>query len=36
MFFFEKVSDAAPKTAISLTPTLIAYSKPIRFGTKTG
>lgn len=36
MFFLEKVSDAAPNTAISLTPTLRAYSNPIRLGTKTG
>lgn len=36
IFFFENDSDAAPKTAISFTPTFNAASNPYIFGTKTG
>lgn len=36
VFFLEKVSETAPKTAISSTPAFIAYCKPYKLGTKTG
>ena len=36
MFFCEKVSDAAPNTAISSAPAASAASRPFRFGTSTG
>jgi hypothetical protein len=32
----EKLSDAAPNTAISWTPEAVACSSPFRFGTRTG
>lgn len=35
MFFLVKVSEAAPKTAISYAPTLIAPSNPFIFGVNT-
>jgi hypothetical protein len=36
MFFCEKASEAAAKTAISSTPAASACSKPFRLGTSTG
>ncbi len=36
MFFSEKVSDAAAKTATSVAPAATAASKPCVFGTNTG
>ena len=36
MFFLEKDSEAAAKTATSCTPAASAPSSPFRFGTSTG
>ena len=36
MFLREKLSDAAPNTAISATPAACAAANPIMFGTSTG
>lgn len=36
MFFFEKLSEAAPNTAISSTPASTADLSPLRLGTRAG
>jgi hypothetical protein len=36
VFFFEKLSVAAPKTTTSSAPAAIAASSPFRLGTRTG
>jgi hypothetical protein len=36
MFFWEKVSEAAPNTATSVAPAATAASNPLTFGTSTG